>query len=83
MDARVGVTEFDDPTDIEAVADTAADAVCVDVVVDAGVNDLVGVIDGETIGVIDGTGDGSTLADLEVDTENVRVFVCVNVKELD
>ena len=29
MDARVGVAEFDDPTDIEAVADTAADAVCV------------------------------------------------------
>ena len=59
------------------------DAVCVGVIVDAGVYDGVGVIDGETIGVIDGTGDGSTLADLEVDTENVRVFVCVNVKELD
>ena len=28
MDARVGVTELDDPTDFEAVADTVAEAVC-------------------------------------------------------
>ena len=35
------------------------DAVCVGVIVDAGVYDGVGVIDGETIGVIDGTGEAS------------------------